>query len=147
MKVVLTQQRFLGDVSDSDTTMGLTGVKWMCTSTSPPRTSDSGDPQATLWWTADRNPYPDHLTEMTMSKGIQESLRMFFCERFLLRQEGPLSTVITAAVCIHARRRGRESRHSPQGTAEINGQGRLETAWKSLTVGVFFKEKVNSQQQ
>ena len=33
-------------------------------------------------WTADRKPYPDRLTEIMMSKGIQESLRMFFSERF-----------------------------------------------------------------
>ena len=61
MKMVLTQQRFLGDVSDSDATMGLTGVKWMCTfSISPPRTFDWGDPQATLWksYCVDRRPQP-----------------------------------------------------------------------------------------
>lgn len=80
-----------------------------------------------------------------MSKGIQESLRTFFSERFLLRQEGPLSTVISGG-CLYSRQKaGTRKPHSPQGT--LKQMDRLETAWKSLAMGVFFKEKVNSQQQ
>lgn len=43
------------------------------------------------------------LTVIMMSKGTQVSSRIFISKRVLLRQEGPVNTVITCrAVCVHA---------------------------------------------
>ena len=149
--MVLTQQRFLGDVSDSDATMGLTGVKWMCTfSISRPRTFDSGDPQATLWksYCVNRRPQPLSWPCYRDNDGqghtriIKNVLQGAFSPEAggapKHRDLQPLS-VFTPE--------GRDEKAGTVPKALLKQMDRLETAWKSITMGVFFKEKVNSQQQ
>lgn len=81
-----------------------------------------------------------------MSKGIQESLRMFFSERFSPEARGAPKHRDLGLLSVFTPE-GRDEKAGTVPKALLKQMDRLDTAWESLTKGVFFKEKVNSQQQ
>lgn len=150
-------QIFLHDFSNPGSVVGLTDVKWMCILQARlelvihvPHFVKSG---CTFIELQTANLIPTScLIAIMMSKGIQVLPRIFISERAFLRQEGPVSPVITCrATCAHARRQWRENRNDPESLLKsVDLLGWKHSAWESLTMGSvfnFFREKVNSQQE
>lgn len=134
-------QILLHDFGNSDSVVGLTGAKWMCILqarlelvTHIPRFVKSGCTFIELQ-TANLI-LASCLIAIMMSKGIQVSPRIFISECAFLRQEGPVSPVITCRALCPRQEAAKGKQESLLKQMDLLGW--KHNTWESLTMGSVF---------